>query len=304
MSLIFGLNLSDRIYLSGDTRLTQKTGDTITETKDKIIKSTPFTQDIAAVFAGNAAMAAFVSKELIEIIKPGLDIRTFRADIESYLAPVINKYWEDNGAKTSMAIIFGGLNRNAAKKPLTPKQVYDLAMALNEAEPGASMNMKPAMFRDVMRKEGEDLRYPESVDSHVFSVQIFPPNGFVVQDAEWGEYLAHGAGGITKENLDPSITARVEFGGAAGQDNAMISAVLNDVVYRTKEPTIGGAFFTLIVNEEITGAVLGRIVRINVDTKEAHIVSEIIEQNGSLYSRNASGILEPLTMLHQYGEAW
>ena len=300
MSLIFGINLSDRIYLSGDTRLTQKQGDVIKEIKDRIIKVTPFTDDIAAVFAGDAKMSAFVSQKLAEMIKPGVDIRTLRTNIETFLAPTVSEYWENKEAKASMAVIFGGLNRTTKKKPITAKQIYDLAMVQSKANPGNSFNLKPELFNSIARQMGQPLRYPEASDSHVFSVQVYPPNILTIQDADWGEYLAYGAGGITKNKLDPSVVSRIEFGGAEGQDNAMIAAILGDVVYRTQEPTIGGTFFTHVIHDNVSGAVLGRIFRININTMQEEIVSEVAITDGKLYGRCADGTMELLTLLHQY----
>ncbi|MBX4211075.1 hypothetical protein KW783_03860 [Candidatus Parcubacteria bacterium] len=299
MSLIFGINLSDRIYVSADTRLTQKNGDTVIGIKDKIIKITPFSDDIAAAFAGNAKMSQFLSQKLTEVIKPEMNIRSLRGDIQKFLSPIIDQYWKEMDPSSAIAIIFGGLNRTEKKKPISGKKIYDLALAHSKTV-SASFNLKPTLFNSIFRESGQPLRYPETSDSHVFSVQIFPPNGFEVEDAEWGQYLAYGAGGITKNTLDPTIMSRIEFAGSAGQDNAIITAILGEVVQRTKEPTISSTFFTHVISDDVSGAITGQIVRVDVNTMQSEIISDLIIKDGKIYSKLSTGALEQLTMLHHY----
>lgn len=299
MSLIFGINLCDRLYISGDTRLAYKKDKCRVEKKDKILKIVPFTKNIVGAFAGDASMAAFVAKKLLDItnVNSIINIRELRKNIESILTPIIDDYWQTINSSTSIVIIFGGINCNE-RKQLDKKQIYDKIMSYSALKDrNQSMNLRPALF-NVMT----ELRYPEPPDSHIFSVQISPPSRFIIEDAEWGEYLAYGPNGISKKSLDPSTFGMVEFSGNGNidHDNMSISAILNQVIDITKEETIGRAFVNMIITENTIGILGGKVFRFNIENQQLDSLPEVFVENGIPMSRDEKGKKVKLTSIKDY----
>ncbi len=300
MSLIFGINLCDRIYISGDNRLCLKEGEILKEKKDKIIKIVPFSSNITAVFAGDVNMSVWIIEKILTLIKPALDIRSLRKDVKNLITPLVNEYWDTTNSKAKIAIIFGGLNPNK-KKQFNLSEIYKKIKQYSDFKKEAEMNMKPALFNEVMRSNGGPLRYPEPSDSHVFSIQIFPPSGFLIEDAEWGEYLAYGSNGITKEKLNPVTLGIIEFsGGDAGHDNMVITGILNEVIKVTKEETIGKTFVNTIVADGLSGVLGGGVFRANLKTMKTEFLSEVFRKDGKFFSRNDDGSITELISIKDY----
>ena len=300
MTLIFGINLSDRVYLAADTRLTQKKNGQISAVKDRLIKITPLNNDIAVAFAGDANMATYLSKGFLSYVGHDLDIRSLRANIENEVGQLVDEYWRDFDARASVVMIFAGLNRSEKKKELTPKQIYDLGVAISKDNGGQSFNLKPAILDTILKQTGQTSNYSAPSDSHIFSVEVGPPNQILVRDAEWGEFLAYGAGHITKDALDSTTTARLEANAEPSHNNMMINAVLGYVTSQVDVKTIGDTFFTYMLHDEVSGAVLGKISQINPDTMAVEHTTEIVIRDGKPFIRTPSGNYEPLTMLHTY----
>lgn len=290
MTLIFGINLCDRIYLSADTRLTNKK-DGLIKVKDKVLKIVSFTPNIIGAFAGNANMAAFVSQKLLLKMDFRMNIREFRDNAQSIIAPIANEYWETTkDTKASIAIIFGGINRTARKK-FNQKSVYDKIMEYTKLRPNhPQMNLRPALFNVML---GES-RYPEPPDSHVFSVKITPPSGFSIEDANWGEYLAYGTNGITKNEINPITFGMVEFSHSTSDrkvnfdhDNMSIKMILTDVKETTKEEGISGAFVIALINETGTGIMGGGVYRVDLDTKQAEMLPSTFVDGRDVYIKES-----------------
>lgn len=115
MSLIFGVNLSDRIYLSADTRLTvrnNKNGDISFD--DNVLKIELFSNDLAVAMAGDAKMASFLINKIFdsEVVKRG--IRYCREHILNTITPFVDEYLKSN-KYSNVVFIFGGLDRNGKK---------------------------------------------------------------------------------------------------------------------------------------------------------------------------------------------
>lgn len=301
MSLIIGVNLCDRLYICGDTRMSQKKDGVLVAKKDQIIKVAYFTPLIMASFAADAHMSAYIARELKKVLPQDLDIRSFHERVQEFIAPIANKYWTESNPSASVTIIFGGLNPSQKKK-FEWKDIYSKIMAYSSArKEKPSMNMKPALFNMLMQNEGKPLRYPEPSDSLVFSVQIFPPNGFHVEKAEWGQYLAYGPKGLTKNDINEVIFGMIEFdAGSIGKDNAAIAAVLGSLIDERKEETVSKAFFNGVISDDVQGVILGKISRLNIATMQNEFISEITRSGNSFYSRQEDGSLRKLTFIADY----
>lgn len=301
MTLIFGINLCDRIYLSGDTRMSQRKGALLIDKKDQVIKIVYLTPLVIAAFASDAHMSVFIAKKLKEILSKNFDIRSFYNEAESIIAPIANEYWEEVNPKASVTIIFGGLNPTQKKK-FNWGEVYNKIITYsNLRKEKPSMNLKQALFNSMQENNGEPLRYPEPSDSLVFSIQIFPPNGIVKEKAEWGEYLAYGPKGLNKDDIDPIIFGMIEFdAGEESKDNMSISAVLASIVEKRKEETVSKTFFHAFITDGAQGAITGGIYKVDTKTMKSEFMQKIIQRGQTFYSSDEKGTFRKLTFLEDY----
>lgn len=302
MSLIFGINLCDRIYVSGDTRMSHRENGVLMATKDKICKVVPFGPSITGAFAGDADLSGAIARSL-DLILPVFDIREFRARAKEFLTPIADRWWRDNNPGASVVMIFGGVNHRKRKQI----DLNILATKIKEYEKvrrdgGGSMNMKPALFNVLEKSSKGRPRYLEPSDSHIFSVQIIPPSGFIIEDANWGEYLAYGPDGITKESLSPETFGKSEFEGDGNpaHDNIILTAILGEVSQKAKEPTISDAFVNGFMAGKISGVVGGVLYRFDPNLGKAEKLPEIAMENKKVVVKYADGSKETLTSIKEY----
>ncbi len=303
MSLILGVNLCDRIYICADSRLTNKKGEVILDIKDKLVKVERISDDINVAVAGDANMASFIVKKLIKN-KIENNIRVFRDKIEDILFPIVDDYWRDKNSKASACFIFGGLNRED-RKVLHGKDIYSKVLHFSKVDKdGVNMNMKPALFNAVMKNSGKPIPHPGPPDSHLFSVRVSPDIDPIIEDAEWGEYLAYGPNGITKNELSDIILGRLEFASRENDfshDNMVITALMKEVAEKYQEETIGGSIFISMTNEHTSGILTGRIGRIDPKTGiEEHVSEIIVDGRGVVYSKDVNGSLLKLISIKDY----
>jgi len=117
-----GLNLSDRVYLAGDTRVTHENG----TYSDDALKMTPlldrvmFPQnEIGMAVAGNVALATFlkdrISKGLQERVLSS-DIRKFYAEIKVFLEAAITEWVDAGNIYVNCCLLFAGVFNGRQKQ--------------------------------------------------------------------------------------------------------------------------------------------------------------------------------------------
>jgi hypothetical protein len=299
MSFIFGVNLCDRIYLSGDTRLTAKNAKgEIEGFKDDLIKVEPLSADVMLAAANSASMAAFLIRKMLKSDLKKMNIREVRENIQQILAPMVDEYWTTYDSKGAVTFIFGGIDR-ANKKKFDPKKIHEKIMTFTKADKSQSaMSLRPALFNAMVEK-----RYEEPSDSHIFSIQIYPPNEFIITDAEWGEYLAYGPKGINKDALPDETFGKLEFAQGndpVGHDNMIIAALTKMIAEEKRAETIGGGVFVGIVCDQMTAAVGGTVYTFDPKTNKTALVSHIFGVAGSFYRKDERGTNHRLTHLKDY----
>jgi hypothetical protein len=299
MTFIFGVNLCDRIYVSGDTRLTRKkSSGEVENVKDNLIKVEPLSKDVVLAAAGGASMAAFLIRKMLKSDLVKMDIRLLRANIQTTLAPFVDEYWKSRDGTESVTFIFGGIDKGK-KKQFNSAKVHEKIMQFSHIDEGkASMVLRPALFNVMVEQ-----RYPEPSDSHVFSVQINPPNEFIITDAEWGSYLAYGPRGITKDDLPGETFGKLEFvqgNDAVGHDNMIICAATKTIAKDKQAETIGGAVIVGIVSDEISGVVGGAVYLFDPKANKMELVSNVINIGGTFYRKDENGTHHRLQRLKDY----
>jgi len=148
MSLIIGINLSDRIYLAGDTRITQRDyQDRNTIYIDNVVKVTPLygknvfdaglpvctnNNLISMAIAGDVSLANYVYLEIRKSIYEGKlsnDIRILFEQLNHEYLNLIVSEWLLKGGKygDSCCLIFGGMtsNRNKNVSVIKLKEMVD-----------------------------------------------------------------------------------------------------------------------------------------------------------------------------------
>jgi hypothetical protein len=283
MSFIIGVNLSDRIYLAADTRLTRKGVFGMKYFEDNTLKIKALADNIAVAAAGNASMAAFLIKGLLgsDILSNG--IFHCREHIESVLRNLVDNYFKNNEF-AEVVLIFGGTDKSRPKT-IDMKRYLDLVTEYQKT--GKPMNMKRGIYSGLMSKPGVPNPRPilPIPDSHVFAIKI-GNSGIIFEDVGWGDYVAHG-GGLTKEHLPDVFLGELEVAANAGQtahDKMWLALSVKAVAESFEAHTVGGSVTSFLIDGQGIGILLGGVGRKNLTTGEVeHYFSYIKEEGGKLY---------------------
>lgn len=125
MTMIMGLNLSDRVYLSADTRVTYGNGKTV----DNALKILPLldrathpkNNTIVVAIAGDIAFATFIYQKIYNAFNKekslSPDIREFYKVSQSFLQEGLNEWIESGNAfeDGDIALIFSGVTDQRSK---------------------------------------------------------------------------------------------------------------------------------------------------------------------------------------------
>ena len=116
-----GLNLSDRLYIAGDTRVTHSDG----THSDDVLKLVPLLDrsifpdnEIGMAVAGNVAIATFFKEKISEGLRCGSlspDIRKFREEIKPFLEQSIVDWVNSGKPYVNCCILFGGVFKGRRK---------------------------------------------------------------------------------------------------------------------------------------------------------------------------------------------
>jgi len=297
MSFIVGINLSDRVLLSSDTRLTFETAKA-QKYLDTLFKIKPLSQEIAVVVAGSAKMASFIVKGILASDINKKNIREFRNNIDNLIRELTDKYQvKYKKFYENVCFIFAGINKKA-KKIIDFKRYIEITKEFQD-KTNASMNMKDVVFRAL--KEGKNnLIKIQASDSHVFCVKISPKK-FTIEDVEWGEFVAYGAG-LTKENLPKRFFGQFETAlnsGDYSNNKIWFDIFIKDTAEKNKKSVIGGGITSMMISDKTSGLLLGETWRLNIRTgiKEIFSVTKIIDKKPHCLINNK---MERLTSFIHY----
>ena len=336
MSLIFGINLSDRIYLSADTRLTTEKPDGTREFRDNTIKIIAFPSPIAVAVAGNTKAAKFIVQKLLKSESDQmLDIRTLRENILNKIKPIVDELLSTGFSynQARVCLLFGGLNRNDKKKVATGKKLIELVGECQQLEKeseerlfsklldgkfkgdrsllanalaNSQQNLKDVHFQALKNQQvdGNGMVMADVADSHIFAILINPPNELIIEDAEWGEFLAYGPK-ITKDQIPKNAFCKLEFksSGKINIDHALLTAVIESTAKEYKLDSVGGSIFSVVISEKGGGALTGEVNSISMDTGEKNKLSKITSDgNGGFYTENSQGEKQRLIPFTEFCE--
>lgn len=254
MTMILGVNLSDKFYLSGDTRLSYRDSDEIYVRHDNMQKvehlaGKGLTQVLVAM-AGDAAFASHITKLLRkeEFARDG--IASIRNSVEEWLRPVVDDYFTQNGF-TNATFIFGGTDPGA-KKIINGLRWRELANAYTGGKgPILVRNGLLGVTAPGKKIPDGDVEL-EINDTKLFAVSISQAKGIEIVDTKWGDVLLFGqSAGVIREEITQKEIGELEFGvnptghSQSDQANAITIAMMTSLARKHNLESVGGAVLTM-----------------------------------------------------------
>ena len=258
MTVIMGINLSDKIYIAADTRVSRIVGADIVTVHDNMLKVENIRGTVIAC-AGDAALAAHIIASLRSgnLIDRGID--TLRNSIEAWIASVCEEYWQKLGRTTHGTYIFAG--RSTQRRKRIPRAKMNSLLDSYFSNPelnGKPASLKHGLANDIQGKS-EQLK-TTYYDTKLFAVSV-SHQGIQVDDADWGQHLIYGPTGLDKSDVSPSDIARLEF----SQDDEKNSSIMMLPAY----------FYNMVKNRSLQGV-------------SSTVVPLEVNQNGDVYLRDGS----------------
>jgi len=310
MSLIFGVNLSDRIYLAADTRVTHLgSSHEPSWVADRVLKIEVLTEDVAVACAGDVVLIKYLFGKLRKepFVQKGIEY--LRTNIKVWVAEQINKYLENGRPYKKACFIFAGIDRKK-RKVIDGKKLIDLVKELDSIKrqlPPPPQYLNDVIFQGLSAKPNVPNPKPELpvADSKLFAVMTDARNFYLeIQDAEWGEYLIYGPKEFERKRIPPAIFGRLEFEagpGGFGAAQSILTAFVSNIEETQKLLTVGGSIIPFVISEKTGVCVMtGKVWRRKLDSSVPELVSDTSLVNGKISYGDGNGKYKPLTPISEY----
>lgn len=306
MSLIFGINLSDRIYLAADCRVSHfRKGDAKpSKSLDCINKVQPLTADIVVAAAGDSHLAGYLFSKLRQEKFISEGINTLREQIKDWLSKRVDEYL-NSFPFARVCLLFGGLDRTR-KKRINGKKINELVGNFQNLM-NVPMQMKDAIWKGISAKPNVPNPYPELPvsDSRLFAILSDAKNRKLeVEDAEWGEYLAYGPPGFTLADVPKTLFGQLEFEQGCGdltRDRMLLTAFVKSTAEIKNLDSVGGSVVITMVHDKIgIGLLAGLVGRIHPQKNTNEVISDVKIEGNKIYARTESGIYVQLIPFSEY----
>ena len=306
MTLIVGVNLSDRIYLAADCRVTTRKDEQLVGSYDCILKILHLSEEIIVAVAGSTKLASFLVNGLLKepIIHKG--INQLKEDIKDWVAREVDQYLSNHNDYTSVCLMFGGLDRSKQKQ-IDGKKILDLVKQLQDKQ-NLPMHVSDAIFKGLSAVPGKPNPYPilPIADSGLFAVVSNTRDILRIDTADWGDFLAYGPRGITKDEIPKDLFGRLEFavgGEDPGSAQTLLTAFIKHASEKYELETVGGSVVIMFKHPSSNANyVAGKVHRLNLKTGEEEIISEIKAEGNQMYGRNQNGVYIPLIPFNEYSK--
>jgi hypothetical protein len=261
-----GFNLSDRVYISGDSRLSYEQDGQIFVRHDNMqkVEALSGAENITIASAGDARFAQYIISELSRaaFIKGG--IVSIRTRIKDWLLPVVDAYFTQHGY-TVATFILGGTDKNT-NKVVNGRRWKDMANAFTGGK--GLIYVKDTVVEAI----GPGVPVPDGEiplkinNTALFSIKISQAMGVEIFDTKWGEFLIYGPEGLVREDIELKDIGRLEFSipmnGSSQDSNDM--ALLNGIILSMADKyhlgSVGGSVITIQNNHDgYTYLVTGRV---------------------------------------------
>jgi|SRR5581483_6019599 len=300
MTLIMGFNLSDKVYVAGDSRLSYFENGNIRVRNDNMLKVEvlPGTEHITVASAGDARFARHILKKLsgTEFSKNG--IAAICGNIEEWLKPVAEKYFTTNGY-TNVTFIFGGTDDNS-RKVINGAHWKAMANAYTGGKGAIFINSAVHKALSPGKPVPDDDLELDAKNTVLFSVQISTA-GIQITETKWGEFLIYGQGStLVKGDIELKDIASLELKPPLRQgDNqdgnaiALLCGIILSSAIKYNLTGVGGSVFALQNNMDgnvyfVTGRAqmysLEKMEKVKEgDSLMPDLVSEIVVEDNKIY---------------------
>ncbi|MHB8442768.1 MAG: Ntn hydrolase family protein [Patescibacteria group bacterium] len=288
MTVILGLNLSDKIYLASDIRVT--IAGKKSNPRDDCQKILPVGENCLVAVAGNLHLAQYLVKELkiASFINKG--ISEVRDKIEEWMKFQLDKYYSlEENSYTNVCLLFGGLDRSK-KKEINFKYIYDYLNRSdsNELKNGGEFNESISNaikdYKDNYKSGNLLLDVPFSTIFAVCHDGCKKDNNFLyVKDAGYGKQLVFGSGGISEEDIGDDLFGKFE----CSLDNGNYVLESPYIIARLKEISeflnisdkVGGGFIVMKIDSLNISVVPQKVEIKKLDDYETISHIELIDNN-------------------------
>jgi len=306
MTVIIGVNLSDKVYLAGDSRLSYEKDSKVELCHDNMqkVENLKDSHTITVASAGDAKFASFLLNRLNYSDLIIFNINDFRSSIEEWMTKAVDEYLTQKNNYPDNTFIFGGVDPNT-KKIVSGEQIINMANAftggkgliyVNSALQSAIKVAQPTPKKDI------ELDTP---DTRLFSVQV-TKNGIRVTDTKFGEFLIYGPEGLVKDDIGIKEIAKFEFdpsfrnnGSGMGNDYAALNAYIYSQAEKYKLSTVGGSVVVIAnFNDGTSNILSGKVYMMD----RAEI--DKLKPDEPIYAENA-GIINTIEVVdndHVYRE--
>ena len=300
MSLIFGINLSDRIYVASDTRVTYNNkGTEIYE--DSVDKTAVLSDEVVCVAAGSIKLSTYLYKELKKekFVKKG--INSIKDNIKPWAAKKIDEYLMSNDYSRACLII-AGIDKSR-KKIINGKELIELVKT-HQTLSEEKLFLKDALLKGVSSKPNQPNPNPELPvsDSTVISLLSDAKNNKLeVEEAKWGQYLAYGPKGFSQSDVPKTIFGQLEFEDGNDFKNAnILITLIKSTAGAKKLGSVGGSVVVNMINDNGISLITTTVYKRNDVTKDVSVASHTEIFEGKLKALTETGEMVELVEFHNY----
>lgn len=258
MTVIMGINLSNRTYLAGDSRLSYYQGGEMYVRHDNMqkVENVQSIRSVTVASAGDARFAKFILGKLKTADFINGNISEIRAALPDWIGPVADEYFTQHGY-SNVTLIIGGSDPTK-KKVVSGTQFKEMANSVTGGQGMIYMNnaLQTIAAPGSRIPDGEvELDAP---DTQLFSVKI-TQNGVEFTDTKWGEFLIYGPEGLVRDDIQPEDIAKFEFdptfrdnGSGMGNDMALLNAFIYSQAEKHNLSSVGGSVVAFANNGDGT----------------------------------------------------
>lgn len=276
MTLIIGVNLVDRVYLVGDTRVTRD-GVVVSEYQQKIVQ---INDQICAGFAGRVGVASFIVKTMKELATPTMGVDEFISVLESALAERIGFFLSETGRaydQMGTKVLIAGINRSKYKTIENPGKIVPMVgeyyanskRRVDEFLRGRTpeslspeesshlwrltryqrMKLKPSLASAILGvKDSSNELVVSNVYSALHSIDVPKGNPVpVFANHPWGSVVTAGAS-TNLEKQSNEFFMDIEMTMNSGDINHDLDLLLNKIRQHFGK-TVGGCITPMLVSE-------------------------------------------------------
>ena len=293
MTVIFGINLSDRVILTADSRVSyvnEKTGEIVVK-HDNMQKIEPLDglKGCVIASAGDARFAQFIIKAIQKDFK-NADIDDLREKIEEWAKKQADEYFQKYYSMANF-IIAGVSKKN---KIISRQKFFELLGAYADGKP--VMGSVKSVLSDAV-KESKDIDADiqlSAKSTDMFSLRI-NRSGVSIEDAGWGDILISGPEGVSKEDIDDADVGRFEFSYDSRMnienDSVLATAITSHLIESKGLDSVGGSIVPMIVLHDNKLATMPtKVYSSDFNGSNGRFVNAYMLENNRLYRVEENGV--------------